>query len=305
MGKKAYALAASIFVLVLLVVVIALGVRFTRDTTVRNTYELSTNEPVNGLETKATVRYRGIAVGKVTSIDLDPQTRGNVRVRIAVDTRVPMTESTYATLSYQGVTGLAFIALDDSGQSTVPLKPNEDNPPRIPVKPSMLAVLQDRSERILDQVQELTVSLNALIGPDNQERIATTLDNVAQLSANTSQLTHDLSRQLTPVLTNLNALTTTAQHTLESAKTIADKATVTVDQLNNTVGVLNSATLPSLARLTNDAGRLARNFNRFAKRLEDNPQSLVFGNGENPPGPGEPGFTFTDPDEQSEKDIQK
>jgi len=163
MENKAHALAAGAFVLGLIAALVALVVWFTRDNTVRNIYELSTRDAVSGLQPQAMVRYRGIAVGKVASIDFDPKVKGNVRVRITVDERVPLTTSSFATLSYQGVTGLAFIALDDKGESTVALKPNNDDPPRIPLKPSMLAQLQDRGEAIINQVEEVTKRANQLL----------------------------------------------------------------------------------------------------------------------------------------------
>ncbi|MDR2851478.1 MAG: MlaD family protein [Burkholderiaceae bacterium] len=286
MENKAHAFAAGAFVLVLLAALIALGVWFTRDTTVRNTYQLSTREPVSGLQPQATVRYRGIEVGKVTSIDFDPRTRGNVRVRLTVDARVPLTTSTYATLSYQGVTGLAFIALDDNGESAVPLKPDNAHPPRIPLKPSALAMLQERGEHILDQVQELAGRLNALVGPDNQQRVTTTLDNMAQLSETINRI----AQKLDPALDHLSTLAGNAQRTLNSTKTAANKVSASADVLSKTVGNFDNATLPRLNRLTDDSGRVARNFNRFTKRLDDNPQILLFGAGESAPGPGEPGF---------------
>src|SRR5262249_41737183 len=156
---------------------------------VRNTFELSTRDPVSGLQPQAMVRYRGIAVGKVASIDFDPKVKGNVRVRITVDQRVPLTTSTFATLSYQGVTGLAFIALDDKGESQVALTPDNDNPPRIPLKPSLLSQLQDRGEAIIGRVEEATKRINTLLDEDNQKRIANALESIAQAAASANQLT--------------------------------------------------------------------------------------------------------------------
>lgn len=150
MENKAHALAAGAFVLGLLAVLVALVVWLTRDDTVRDTYELSTRDAVSGLQPQAMVRFRGIGVGKVTSIDFDPKVRGNVRVRLTVDRRVPLTRSSFATLSYQGVTGLAFIALDDKGESQVALVPDEADPPRLPLRQSMMAQLQDRGQAILE-----------------------------------------------------------------------------------------------------------------------------------------------------------
>ena len=45
------------------------------------------------------------------------------------------------------MTGLAFVQLDDNGQPAPRLAPNDDNPPRIPLKPGLLSKLQRHAAR--------------------------------------------------------------------------------------------------------------------------------------------------------------
>ncbi|PBI85805.1 mce related protein [Variovorax boronicumulans] len=311
MENKAHALAAGAFVLGLIAALVALVVWFTRDNTVRNVYELSTRDAVSGLQPQAQVRYRGISVGKVTSIDFDPKTKGNVRVRITVDERVPLTTSSFATLSYQGVTGLAFIALDDEGESTVALKPNNDSPPRIPLKPSMLAKLQDRGEEIIDQVEEVTKRANALLADANQKRVADALENIAAASASANTLLKQLDNT---VKTGLNPTLAAMPETLSTVKKAAGDVSRVANNFNSTVGKLNApdgpverlsegtkalaqavdsfnaATLPRVNRVADDTAHAVRRLGRAADSINDNPQSLLFGNGGAAAGPGEPGF---------------
>lgn len=318
MENKAHAIAAGAFVLGLIAVVIALVVWFTRDNTVRNLYELSTRDPVSGLQPQAAVRYRGIAVGRVESIDFDPQTRGNVRVRISVDQRVPLTTSTYASLSYQGVTGLAFVALDDKGESDVALKPDNANPPHIPLRPGTLAQLQDRGEVILNQVEAATKRINQLLAEDNQKRVAAALENISQAAGAANQLTRELNSTvkngLNPALAALPPLVSTATQTLGTVRTAAGDVSRVANSLNTTAGRLNakdgpidrlaegtaalshamdsfnSATLPRLNRVADDTSLTVRRVGRVADGIGDNPQALLFGSGDSEPGPGEPGF---------------
>ncbi|OEZ28477.1 MlaD family protein [Variovorax boronicumulans] len=311
MENKAHALAAGAFVLGLIAALVALVVWFTRDNTVRNVYELSTRDAVSGLQPQAQVRYRGISVGKVTSIDFDPKTKGNVRVRITVDERVPLTTSSFATLSYQGVTGLAFIALDDEGESTVALKPDNGNPPRIPLKPSMLAKLQDRGEEIIDQVEEVTKRANALLADANQKRVADALENIAAASASANTLLKQLDNT---VKTGLNPTLAAMPETLSTVKKAAGDVSRVANNFNSTVGRLNApdgpverlsegtkalaqavdsfnaATLPRVNRVADDTAHAVRRLGRAADSINDNPQSLLFGNGGAAAGPGEPGF---------------
>jgi phospholipid/cholesterol/gamma-HCH transport system substrate-binding protein len=312
MENKAHALAAGAFVLGLIAALVALVIWFTRDNTVRNVYELSTREAVSGLQPQAMVRYRGIAVGKVTSIDFDPKVKGNVRVRITVDERVPLTTSSYATLSYQGVTGLAFIALDDKAGSNVALKPNDDDPPRIPLKPSMLAQLQDRGEAIINQVEEVTQRANKLLSDPNQKRAADALENIAAASASANTLLKTLDNT---VKTGLNPALTKLPDTMASVKKAAGDVSRVANNFNTTVGRLNApdgpverlsdgtkalaqavdsfnaATLPRVNRVADDTSHAVRRLGRAADSINDNPQSLLFGNGGAAAGPGEPGFS--------------
>ncbi|MEJ8845689.1 MlaD family protein [Variovorax rhizosphaerae] len=312
MENKAHAIAAGAFVIGLLAALIALVVWLTRDDTVRNIYELSTRDAVSGLQPQAMVRYRGIAVGKVASIDFDPKVKGNVRVRISVDEKVPLTKSTFASLSYQGVTGLAFIALDDKGESQEALAPDNQNPPRIPLRPSLLASLQERGEAILTQVDIAAKRANALLADENQKRIADALENISQAAAGANRLTQTLDKtikaDLGPALKRMPDTLDRVKKAASDVSRTANNLNTTVTRLNQPDGALakvgdgakslsvaienfNGATLPRINRVADDASRTVRRLGRTADNINDNPQSLLYGNGGVAPGPGEPGFS--------------
>jgi len=311
MENKAHAFVAGAFVIGLIGLIVALVLWFTRDTAVRNIYEMSTSDPVSGLQPQATVRYRGISVGKVQSIDFDPKVRGNVRVRISVDQRVPLTKSSYAALSYQGVTGLAAIALNDDGASQEPLLPNNSNPPRIPLKPSSLARLQERGEAILDQVERATEKVNALVGDQNQKRVADALENIAQAAQSANQLTQRLDASvkegLGPLLDGTRTTMASVKRAAGDVSRVANNLNGTVTRINAEGGALdrlassteglsqaldsfNTTTLPRVNRVADDTAIAVRRLGRAAENINENPQSLLFGTGASIPGPGEPGF---------------
>ena len=85
MENKAHAFAAGMFVILVSALLVALAAWLTRDTGVRRVYEISSQEPVTGLQPQAAVRFRGVAVGKVAAIGFDPQTPGNILIRLALE----------------------------------------------------------------------------------------------------------------------------------------------------------------------------------------------------------------------------
>ena len=315
MENKSHALAAGAFVLVVTALLVALATWLTRDTSEHRVYELSSREAISGLQPQAAVRFKGVNVGKVTTIGFDPLTPGNVLVRIAIDDQAPITQSTFATLGFQGVTGLAFIQLDDSGESKVALPAGTEPPARIPMRPSLLSRLTDQGAGILSQLEESSRRVNLLLSPEHQKSLMGAIGNMGQAAASINQLSTSASKALPPLVQEANATFKTMKITSVQVGESADEArasarafrTVTermdekggtldqlaegVNTLSATGQTLNAATLPRLNRAVDDAARTARQVSRAANTVSDNPQSLIFGNGPPAPGPGEPGFS--------------
>lgn len=319
MENKSHALAAGAFVLLVTALLIALAAWLTRDTSLRTAYEISTAEPVTGLQVQAAVRYRGIPVGKVTAIGFDSKIPGNVLVKISVDDATPLTESTFATLAFQGVTGLSFVQLDDKGESKRPLKALDDGVARIPLRPGLITKLTDQGASVMAQLEETTRRVNQLLAPQQQKvlmdavaHIGVAAQHVGELSANMQTL---MQAQLGPDKVSVPQLVQQASATLKSIEVSSAQARQalqegggaanelaqavkrinqsagTLDQIQHTLDQLNTATLPQVSQTLRDTARAARQVERTTALVSDNPQALIFGNGKTTPGPGEPGFT--------------
>ncbi|MBL0421065.1 MCE family protein [Ramlibacter sp. AW1] len=317
MENKAHALAAGIFVVVAAALLLLLAAWLTRDTAQYRTYEISTRESVTGLQEQAPVRLRGVEVGKVEHIGFDPRQPGHVLVRLAVDPRAPVSRETFATLGFQGVTGLAYVQLDDSGQPAPPLAA-EDGVPRIPLRPGLVSRLQDRGEEIMAQFEQLTGRLNQLLSQPNQDRVAAALEGIEQAANSVTRFSQQTSRildaQLGPERVSIpeavrnisGAADSLRQTAVEARNALQPLGDITrqlgapggpVDRLGEGASALagaaetfGSTTLPRINRMADEATRAARELQGVASSLQENPQSLLFGPGRVPAGPGESGF---------------
>src|SRR5579871_6449470 len=74
-------------------------------------YDIFFRGTVTGLSEGAPVRYKGVPIGLVVTIRLDPENVERIRVRIEVDTGTPIKEDAVASLEMQGITGLAFVQI--------------------------------------------------------------------------------------------------------------------------------------------------------------------------------------------------
>jgi phospholipid/cholesterol/gamma-HCH transport system substrate-binding protein len=302
MENKSHALAAGGFVLALLALLIALAVWLTRDNRALRTFELSSPQAVTGLQPEASVRFKGVEVGKVTALGFDPLNIGHVRIRIAVDDTAPLTESSFATLGYQGVTELAFIALDDNGPATRKLTTSATAPTRIPLRPGLIATLSTQGMALLSQLDETSHSLNRLLSADNQKVLLATVASLGQAATRIQQLAGHANQTLTETSDRVGDSADEARASAKAFKTVTERMNEpggTLDQLRQSAATLtaigqtlNAATLPRLNQTLDATAQTARQVGQATEALRDNPQSFIFGNGPQAPGPGEPGFAI-------------
>lgn len=307
MENKAHALMAGIFTIVLLIAAVLIALWFNRDRVERVPYEIATTLSVPGLNPQAGVRYRGLDVGRVDAVLFDPQKPGQILVRFSVSKDTPITHSTFATLSYQGVTGLAYVQLDDDGSNTTLMPSSPGKIARIELRPGLLDTLQMRGLAILQQTEEVAERVNTLLSDANQKIILAAFTDVS----NAADKVAEIPNQLQPALDKLPALTAKADQMLTSLNKLSDDAATLTGNLNeftirlnaddgplngvnsavNNIGSAASVVEYEMVPLINETRSSMRTLNRTLESFNQRPQSLLFGADTAQPGPGEAGFS--------------
>ncbi|MBT8144250.1 MAG: MCE family protein, partial [Gammaproteobacteria bacterium] len=107
-------------------------------------YLVYMTESVSGLSMDAPVKYKGVSVGRVRDIRLNPENPEEVRILLVVLEGTPINAETRATLEVQGLTGVAHVNLSGGGPDSAPLLKDRNEPyPVIESKPSLLVRLDD------------------------------------------------------------------------------------------------------------------------------------------------------------------
>ncbi len=306
MENKAHALMAGLFTIVLLIAAILLGLWFNRDRVQWVPYELVTKLSVPGLNPQAAVRYRGLDIGKVDEITFDPEVPGQIRIHIRIKPNTPITRSTYGTLGYQGVTGIAYVQLDDDGSDPVKVTSSQDQIARIQMRPSLLDSLQTKGLAILEQTEVLTRRFNTLLEPQNQKAMLAAFDNVSRAA----MAIETIPRQLQPTIDQLPAMTRQVQTTLASVTKLSQDVSRLTGNLNalttqlqgpngaltrigatsQQIGAVADRIDLEMQPLVDDARSTMHNLNRTLDGINRSPSSLLFGSPQTAPGPGEIGF---------------
>jgi phospholipid/cholesterol/gamma-HCH transport system substrate-binding protein len=302
MENKSHALAAGIFAIVLLAAGL-FGIYWlggVKDAT--HDYIVVTRQNIGGLNPQAQVRYRGIRVGKVSDIRIDPEDTANILITISIKRDVPLTQGTVAKLNYQGVTGLAHILLLENGRSTEPLQADANRPPRIAMIPSLLDELGETGAATLKEARQVLASLDAALNVENRRHLAATLANLEAASAGMKPALDNLNVTLLQMrklldernVANLSTALAEVAPLLAETRQAVGRMQAAAEKIDVAIGDPSAngaaALMPRLNEMAGDFSLTARQLNRVLRILEDTPQGLVFGAPALPPGPGEPGF---------------
>jgi phospholipid/cholesterol/gamma-HCH transport system substrate-binding protein len=307
MESRSHALWAGFFTIALALLTTIFALWLGKDNILRTPYTIATKLSVAGLNLQAAVRYKGIKVGNVSDIDFDEKNPGQILLKLDILADTPVNANTFATLGYQGVTGIAYVQLDEDTNLPIAVTGTNTKVKQIPLRPGLMQNLEQRGMAILVQTEELSKRLNSLLDTNNRQSLVSTVDNIGKAAA----AWQTIPGKLEPVLTTLPDLIEQTQSSVDAFKVFSKDATitsrnirtlstslqgddgafaklnVTADQIGDD---LTFETLPNINTLSREARSSVRSINRVAETLNARPQSLLFGNTAAAPGPGEPGF---------------
>jgi len=281
-------------------------------------YEAYMRESVAGLSVDSTVKYRGVDVGRVKDIALNPDNPEEVRLTLDIARGTPIKTDTIAVLETQGLTGLATINLTGGSRDAPPLQALEGQTyPVIKTGPSLFFRLDEAISRLLSEkgLTKLLADLDTvakgaaeILDEENRTALKRTikdlsdvaqtvaahkaqmergLNGAAQSADNLVKMTASLNEQVPVLLSRINksaaALRTLTEELAQTSKAVGAVVNETKPELQQ----FSRQTLPETGLLVTELRQLASTLTRVARDLEREPNSLVFGRTAPPRGPGE------------------
>lgn len=276
-------------------------------------------ESVAGLNLNAPVKYNGVDVGKVQSIQLDPVNPERVQLIFAIERGTPIKVDTVAVLKTQGLTGIAYVELDGGAKNAAPLvATGQQKYPVIQTKPSLSTRLENILTTVLAKLDNTSSNIDSLLSRENQEAFKSILADIAIVSKTIASRKAEIDAGIANAA---RAADNTARAT-QKLNPIVDKIEPVIDQLNITIAQINRSavaiekagneaaiastsagktvasvganierysteTLPEVQRLLAELNELSTSLKRLIEQTERDPASLLRGRSTVPDGPGE------------------
>jgi len=288
-------------------VVLWLGKGFDQKTYDR--YYAYMEESVTGLSVDASVKYRGVEVGRVKEIMLNPDNPQQVRLTLEIERGTPIKEDTLAILDVQGLTGLAIVDLTGGSRESPPLivKPGNSYPV-IQTGPSLLVRFDRAATQLFTNLNRVTENVDALLDETNQAALSQLLKdlaaltqaltakkqlfdegitNAAQTMENLLQATKMLNEEMPFLIDRMHGSADALEAMAEQVGKTSTAVGAVIEDTKPDIEQFSQQTLNEMSALVAELRQLTSTLQRTAQQLEQEPNSIIFGRTPPTRGPGE------------------
>jgi len=258
MDREANYVAVGAFLLLVLVLGAGFVLWYTNsaDGEVERRYEVYFDGSVSGLSEGASVRYLGMAVGRVSRIGIDPRNPARVRVVIEISEDTPVTGDTVARLALQGVTGLVSLNLEPRDPGSLPVPPVDGlKYPVIPSQQSKFSELVSSLPEIVAKAGEALNRINAMLSDTNIAAAAAAAASVEKASAELPMAVGEARAMFLEI---------------RAAATEIKATAATLHEMSSTGGEQITAAATRLREVADNAARVSARLDEVIKRNEGN-----------------------------------
>ncbi|SFV56355.1 ABC transport system periplasmic substrate binding protein [hydrothermal vent metagenome] len=189
-------------------------------------YLIYFNESVLGLNLDAPVKYRGINVGKVVRLRINPKNTEQVEVTVDILKSTPIKENTVAKLTAQGITGLTYINLTQGKNAAPPLKAKEgEKYPVIKTVPSFFEHFERSLGDVSTQLSQTLFKTQRLLNDANQKQLSLLLERTANVMDKLDRLLNEQTQHnFHNSMRNLESISAKVDATIPKIDIFIDKS---------------------------------------------------------------------------------
>ncbi len=243
-----------------------------------DSYTIYFKESVSGLNVDSPVKFKGVEVGRIDDIKINPKNSEEIQITIKIKKDTPIKQDNFATLGRLGLTGLKYLELKGGNKQSELLKKNSEGLKVITAKTSVLTSLENSSEDITKELKESLIQIKKLFNDNNLKEFSQILIHTKNSLKNSEEFTNYLVKKeqhLNSMINNIIHLTTVSSSSFE---TMQDSALSVKDSANK-VKELSNAILLEFKKGTYDLKDIsAKSFNKVLDEVENtliNTQTLI------------------------------
>lgn len=291
--------------------------KYNQDEAQYHRYKVYITESVSGLTPEAAVKFHGVDVGKVESMQINPHNSEEVELILKIQKETPIKTDSTAILKFYGITGLAFIEIAGGSRLAPLLHNNSTTIATIPSSPSLITRLDESLSNVASKLSTTLDHADRLFSDKNIENISLSLEHLRSLTAQVDAYQVQIKQILTQGIllennatdslaamkdaagsvktasTNFNTLVQTKMATtLQSLETTSKESHTLIKKIETNIDrgdydIRTISTTGELSTLLEQTRTLTTEMETTLRSLRESPSDLLFKKSSPKPGPGE------------------
>lgn len=280
-------------------------------------YRIFFSGSVTGLQQGSQVRYRGVPVGGVERIRINPDNLQEIEVTVALEPGTPIVEDNVARLDLQGLAGGVYVLISGGSQDSPPLEPVPGLPPPIIESvPAPLEQLYTSVPALIDQANQVLSRAEGFLSAENSRafqralgemtRVLETLADddiglpavlsrvddlsgilaglasearvdVARLSDRVDTSLTDLTQEMVAVAEDMQTVSAEVRQLAAAYSTVGNQVSNLLAQARPGLEEFTQTGLYEFTLMTSELRGLAQTLSRLANRFERDPARFLLG----------------------------
>ena len=235
----------------------------------RSLYRVVFAGSVSGLRTGAGVLFDGMRVGEVTKLALDPSDPRRVEALIAIERTTPVRVDTKVTLSFQGLTGLADIALAGGAPEAAALAAPAGG---------LFYADANAGADLTQAARTMLARIEGMVA-ENEEAMRASMRNVETVTTTLAKN----ARRLDAVMAGLERLTGSGDkkgdlgEAAASIRKLADNLDKRTDEISVGLVRFSNSGLKEYEAFAVEGRKTLVELHKAIKNINDHPSQLIFG----------------------------
>ncbi len=268
----------SVVVLLLLSIALVGGLKVWRET---DTYWVMTERSVEGLNAESPVTMRGVKVGRVEAIQLDPSDFGRVRVKLSVNPSIAIPADAKVYFRRSGLTGEKGIDIDGGTLRSGRILPGS----AIPRGQTTLEGLESQAERVManlatvsEETTKVVAHVEQLVAAVQPEQVEEIMQRTERIARSLETASDELSATMAAGRKGVDRVVDDVHALRESATSAIGNADRDLSRLLRHADVMLRANEDDLRAAISNVRRTSREAEALARALRRQPSLLLLSN---------------------------
>lgn len=206
-------------------------------------FRLYSKSSVAGLTKNSIVEYKGLDIGTVDKIQIDPKNLEQIEIILKITNPSVIKTDSYAIVQSQGVTGNKIIEIEGGTHNAKPLSMERKSYAVIPLRKSFLDKLTSSAGNITTQIETVLKRFEVLLNEKNMQ-------NIEQMLVNANSSSKSIDEMMIKVN---NLIETSLINTLKN-----------IDNMTNNI---DSVVKKDISKTIKKIDSLSQNFNLLSKDI--------------------------------------